>query len=137
MRYFVSSLNTFVGQSIVENLRNDHENDENAHFIVGSTSENENNPIPQGVFRVIDTKKITFLAKVLLDSDVIIYDLNSCDLEEAEFAIKTLKMGDYTDDKILICISNVMVWSNTPPKEKKEGEEIEEGEADEPDSEGD
>jgi len=27
-------------------------------------------------------------------------------------------MGDYKDEKILICISNVMVWSNTPPKEK-------------------
>lgn len=45
-------------------------------------------------------------------------------------------MGDYQDEKILICISNVMVWSNTPPKEKKEGEELEEGEQDEPDSEG-
>lgn len=68
------------------------------------------------------------MAKVILDSDVIIYDLNTCDLEEAEYAIKTLKMGEYTDDKILICISNVMTWSNTPPKEKKEGDEGEEGE---------
>lgn len=78
------------------------------------------------------------MAKVYLDSDVIIYDLNTCNLEEAEFAIKSktlnnllhkhftnilffiiaLKMGDYKDEKILICISNVMVWSNTPPKEK-------------------
>ena len=29
-------------------------------------------------------------------------------------------MGQYTEDKILICISSVMVWSNTPPKEKSE-----------------
>jgi hypothetical protein len=28
-----------------------------------------------------------------------------------------------------------MVWSNTPPKEKKEGDEIEEGDQEEPDSE--
>ena len=27
-------------------------------------------------------------------------------------------MGEFKDEKILICISNVMVWSNTPPKEK-------------------
>lgn len=27
-------------------------------------------------------------------------------------------MGEYTEDKILICISSVMVWSNTPAKEK-------------------
>lgn len=36
-------------------------------------------------------------------------------------------MGEYSDEKILICISNVMTWSNTPPKEKKEGEEGEGG----------
>ncbi len=28
-------------------------------------------------------------------------------------------MGEYTDTKFLICISSVMVWSNTSPKEKK------------------
>lgn len=79
---------------------------------------------------------MNFLAKVLLDSDVVIFDLNTCDLEEAEFAIKTLKMGEYSDEKILICVSNVMTWSNTPPKEKKEGDENEEGEGgeEEPDS---
>lgn len=48
-------------------------------------------------------------------------------------------MGDYKQDKILICISSVMVWSATPPKEKKQGEEAVEGEdeggEDEPDSE--
>ncbi len=35
------------------------------------------------------TTKINLLAKLYLDSDVIIYDLNTCDLEEAEFAIKS------------------------------------------------
>lgn len=45
-------------------------------------------------------------------------------------------MGEYSDEKILICVSNVMTWSNTPPKEKKEGDENEEGEGgeEEPDS---
>ena len=43
LRYFVSSLNTFVGHAIVENLRNDHINDDNPHIIVGSLSENESN----------------------------------------------------------------------------------------------
>jgi adenylate kinase len=128
LRFYISSLNSFVGHSLVESLRNDHINDDNPHFIVGSKCKGEVNEIPRGVFRTIDTTKINFLAKVILDSDIIIFDLNTCDLEEAEFAIKTLKMGDYTDDKILICISNVMTWSNTPLKEKKEGEEPEEGE---------
>jgi adenylate kinase len=60
---------------------------------------------------------------VLLNSDVIIYDLNQCDLKEAEFVISTLKMHPFTEQKTLICISNVMTWANTPAKIKKEGEE--------------
>lgn len=32
-------------------------------------------------------------------------------------------MGNLTEEKILIFISSVMVWSDTPPKEKKEGDE--------------
>jgi len=40
-------------------------------------------------------------------------------------------MGDLKEEKILIFVSSVMVWSDTPPKEKKEGEE------DDPEPEGD
>jgi hypothetical protein len=36
LRFFVSSLNTFVGHSIIETIRNDHINDENPHIILGS-----------------------------------------------------------------------------------------------------
>lgn len=84
-----------TGSAIVEAVRNDNINDTNPHFIVGSLKKDENSEVPNGVFRVIDTSKVNFLSQVLLDSDVIIYDLNSCDLAEAEFAIKILKMGDY------------------------------------------
>lgn len=66
----------------------------------------------------IKTTKLAFLGQLILDCDIIIYDLTTCDPEEAEYAIKTLKIGDYKGDKTLICISNVMVWSETPPKEK-------------------
>lgn len=34
-----------------------------------------------------------------------------------------LKLGDYETEKMLIIISSVMVWSDTPPKEKKLGED--------------
>lgn len=117
LRYFISSLNTSVGHALVEALRNDHVNDENPHFIVGSLSPHETSDTPRGVFRVVDvregrpednidlsmtnslvlpslslppqTTKLMFLSRVLLDSDVVIYDLNTCDLQEAEFAVKS------------------------------------------------
>lgn len=70
------------------------------------------------------------MKEVILDSDVIIYDLNTCPLDEVEFAISTLKMAEKQEEKILICISSVMTWANTPRKIKGE-----EDEADEPDPE--
>ena len=73
------------------------------------------------------------MKEVILDSDVIIYDLNTCPIDEVEFAITTLKMAETEEQKTLICISNVMTWGRTPRKIK--GEEDEPDEAD-PESEG-
>lgn len=48
---------------------------------------------------LIDPSNVKTFQKILLDSDVIVYDLNTCDLKEAEFAIKTLKMMTNNEDK--------------------------------------
>lgn len=73
---------------------------------------------------------------MLLNSDVIIYDLTTADPKEAEFVISTLKIHPFTENKTLICISNVMTWARTAPKVKKEGDEEEgdENPVEEPDS---
>ena len=83
----------------------------------------------------------------ILESDVIIYDLNTNEFEEVDYVIKTLKTSKLTKEKTLIILSSVMTWVNTPPKTKVEGEEEEgageeggegggeeEGEPSEPDS---
>lgn len=64
----------------------------------------------------MQTQKVKFFEDVILNSDVIIYDLNQADLKEAEFVISTLKMHPFSEQKTLICISNVMVWARTLPK---------------------
>lgn len=50
-----------------------------------------------------------------------------------------MKIGEFTEKKFLICISNFLVWSKTHPKEKQEGAEeqpdINEEEQEEPDTE--
>jgi adenylate kinase len=54
-----------------------------------------------------------------MKSDVIIFDLDSADHDEVEFAIKTLKTAEITNQsqsKTLILISSLMTWSNTPEK---------------------
>ena len=72
--------------------------------------------MPEGVRKVIDTGKIKFFEEIILNSDVIIYDLNTCDLKEAEFVISTLKLHKFEEKKTLICVSNVMTWAKTKPK---------------------
>ncbi len=66
---------------------------------------------------------------MILDSDVIIYDLMTASYEEADYVIKTLKTSDLQNEKTLILLSSVMTWVNTPPKMPKENQDGEEGEA--------
>jgi hypothetical protein len=54
---------------------------------------------------------------------VVIYDLNTADFDEVDHVIKTFKTSDYEEEKILILISSVMTWVNTPPRIKKPDEE--------------
>jgi adenylate kinase len=92
-RFFLSSLNTYLGTTLVETLRNDHVQPDNPHLIIGSLApEQSKYGVPAGVRKVVDTSKLSFLSKVLLDSDVIVYDLFTCDLNEAEFAIKSNRL---------------------------------------------
>ena len=136
-------MNTHVGQSLVEELRNDHEVDEpvSAHTFVGTLKEDENADVPAGVSRVVRQEKARSFRRHVLDSDVIVYDLLSSNFEEVDHVIKSLKGAEYERDKVLVLISSVMTWVNTTPKESKptdEGEgpdavkEGEEGEEQQP-----
>ncbi|EGR29401.1 hypothetical protein IMG5_156430, partial [Ichthyophthirius multifiliis] len=116
--FFINPINTFLGHSLVECLRNDHQNDINPHMFTGALSEKESNQVPRGVWKTINNKVIQNLIKVLLDVDIIIYDLNNCDLDEAQLVIQTLKMGEFKEQKTLIFISSVVTWSKTSIKEK-------------------
>jgi len=85
-KYFVSSLNTHLGHVIVSRLRNDNEHPENPNRIVGTLSnkggDQSFSKVPDGVRKVIETEKVQFFQDILLNSDVIIYDLNTCDFQE-------------------------------------------------------
>lgn len=130
VKYFISNVNTFVGQSLIEELRNDHLglDEVSVHSFVGTETNLENAPVPPGVTKLVTKDKSRAFRKQILDSDVVIYDLMTADFDEVDHVIKTFKTSDYEDEKVLVLISSVMTWVNTPPKFKKEGEEEEEGE---------
>jgi mannose/fructose/N-acetylgalactosamine-specific phosphotransferase system component IIB len=39
----------------------------------------------------------------------------TADYDEVDHVIKTFKTSEYDEEKILILISSVMTWVNTPP----------------------
>lgn len=53
---------------------------------------------------------------VILESDVIVYDLLTCKFEEVDYVIKTLKTSEFDKEKTLVLLSSVLTWVNTPPK---------------------
>lgn len=57
-RILVSSVNTVVGQAIVENLRNDNYNDDNPHIIIGTLDKDDPTPACRGVKRVIEVEEL-------------------------------------------------------------------------------
>ena len=104
------------------------------HLFVGTKDNNENSPPPEGIEAVVEWDESRIFRKYVLDSDVVIYDLMSSSFEEADHVIKALKTSEYSQDKVLILISSVMSWANTPPKVKKvleDGEEEQEEPEDE------
>lgn len=93
------------------------------HSFIGTTTDLENAPVPSGVSKIITKEKTRAFRNTILDSDVVIYDLMTADYDEVDHVIKTFKTSDYEDEKILILISSVMTWVNTPQRVKKADEE--------------
>lgn len=54
LRFFISSINSMLGHALVELLRNDYLNDESHHLFIGTKDPYEDNPIPNGVTKIID-----------------------------------------------------------------------------------
>lgn len=79
--------------------------------------------MPSGVSRIVNWEKTKQFRKTILESDIVIYDLNTADFDEVDHVIKTFKTSDYEDEKILILVSSVMTWVNTPPWLKKPDDE--------------
>ena len=133
LNFFVNHVNSYMGKSLISQLRNDQEvtKPEAAHKFVGTRDESENLPVPEGVAKIVDKNTTQSFRDQILASDVIVYDLHTAKFEEVDHVIKTLKTNKLVETKTLILISSVMTWVNTPPKfkkEKEEGEEEGEGE---------
>jgi len=139
-RFFVSHLNSYTGRTICKELRNDHlvMEPHAAHTFSGTLFEGGDRldkivDMPSQIDLVSMERSVEF-RKVILSSDVIIYDLLTNKFEEVDYVIKALKTAELGDSqKTLVLISSVMTWVNTPPKFKQEGVEGGDEDLEEPD----
>ena len=113
-------MNTTVGQSLTEELRNDHLllGPSKTHTILGTRWDIENAQVPSGVNKLVKKQKIRHWKKYLMASDVIIFDLLTSSTDEVANALHVLKTQDYETEKILILISSVITWVNTLPNRR-------------------
>jgi adenylate kinase len=121
-----------VGKTLYEELNNEDKIKDpiEKHIFVGTQTDKEKDQAPEGVEAVIENDMTRNFRKHILDSDIVVYDLLNTSFEEVDHVIKTFKTHEYEQEKVLILISSVMSWANTPPKCKKVLEDGEEGEED-------
>lgn len=62
--------------------------------------------------------------KYLLECDVLVYDLHTADLKEVEEKLAIFKTAKIEEQKIIVVVSSVMVWTDTPKKVEKIEEKV-------------
>jgi len=75
-----------------------------------------------GVKKILLKPKVKLINKSIRESDIIIIDLNTTPVFEAEQVINQLK-DNFNLNTTIILLSNLMTWYNTPPKKEASSDE--------------
>lgn len=98
-KFFLSHMNTYTGKALLKELRNEHlvKEDYAVHTFSGTLNKDEEDGsgmkevLPEGVSKLVSMERTKEFRDIILDSDVIIYDLLTNKFEEVDYVIKTLK----------------------------------------------
>lgn len=125
-RFFIGSCNSLLGYYLVDELRNDHEEDEEegrANLFIGTLNPLDPvNPPPSNLKRVVPSNNKPAITSVLHDADVMIYNIRTDSLDEIRFAAQSMiffltgiefKEINPETDKTLILISSAVYWKST------------------------
>lgn len=130
LKVFVNDINTFLSQSIVEELRNDHiayDSDSiSEHKFYGTPSSSENAPMPQGIHKIIPKTRKKQVYEHILSSDVVIFDLNFGSTDDVDQIAKLIREqpSSVNKDMTFIVLSSVMSWAGSDPKTPKEDDAL-------------
>jgi hypothetical protein len=113
---FINNINTFANLQIFEELKPEDPEEAESGLVIGTMDEGSAVERPEGVRKILNRAKPKLFKKYLLESNVLVYDLNTADLDEVEAAVRMLKAENFEEPKTLVVISSVHVWDETPVK---------------------
>ena len=118
-KIFLSCMNTWFSNFIIEAFRTDHLALPPIKNSFMGTLKVSSHPLP----RLFEPKEIEIeigynYNQEVFNNDCFIYNLDDANFAEVEFIIRGLKSLKYENEKILILVSNIMTWAKTPIKIK-------------------
>jgi len=127
-KIFLNCLNSWLSNFIIEEFRTDYLPESRIQNVFMGTIDLSGRPLPA----LFEPKETTIEVgynynQEVFQNDVFIYNLDDSNLSEVEFIIRGLQTIKYDTEKILILISNIMTWANTPVKTFTEEEINKEG----------
>ena len=116
-KIFVNNLNSWFSNFIIEEFRTDYLPDSKIQTIITGTMDPSGGPLPKLFEPSFTTIELGYdYSQEVFDNDIFIFNLDDAYLPDVEFVIRGLQNGDYDKEKILIIVSNVMTWGETPLK---------------------
>lgn len=115
-RYFLNNFDTFLGKAIISELLKEIPEEPTLMSTYKDVSKVEK---PKGFKKILKREKPKlFRKKMLEECDVYLYDLNESSVSDVNFVVEALKNATLEESKVLVLVSNIMVWAQTPRKEK-------------------
>ena len=119
-KIFLNAMDSWFSNFVIETFRTDHlpESKSQTEFM-GTFNDKKTQRLPMYFKpKIINFEYNTAYENIIFSNDIIIYNLNTGNTKELEYIINGLNSQNFTTEKILIIISNIMTWSKTPDKIK-------------------
>lgn len=115
-KFFINNLDTDFGQALLQELVKEP-TEEPIHMC---TVRLPLDTKPNGIKKILKREKPKLFRKKAIDEcEVYVYNLNQTEISDIEFGIETMSKP-FEDNKIFILVSDIMAWSDSGRKIKKE-----------------
>ena len=127
-KLFINSMNSWFSNFIIEEFRTDYLPDSKLKTNIMGTIDPSGGSLPK-LFEPKETViEVGYNYKQeVFENDILIFNLDDSILPEVEFVVRGLQNIKIENEKILIIVSNIMTWGETPLKTFTEEEINQEG----------